>query len=113
MGKGKPKAVTVRHGPSVDNSKRIYLQWAIQNRVCMFSRQEFNKYLQENNYPPHSVLEGLRKHFGATVQKAKLCAGTPYRLPQEHLVTIPIPEGHQLEEMLYAHGMPTEQANAA
>lgn len=104
MGKGKPKAVTVRHGPSVDNSKRIYLQWAIQNRVCMFSRQEFNKYLQENNYPPHSVLEGLRRHFGATVQKAKLCAGTPYRLPQEHLITIPIPEGHQLEEMLYAHG---------
>lgn len=113
MGKGKPKAVTVRHGPSVDNSKRIYIQWAIQNRVCMFSRQEFNKYLQDNNYPPHSVIEGLRKHFGATIQKAKLCAGTPYRLPQEHLITIPIPEGHPLEEMLYAHGMTEETTNAA
>ena len=110
MGKGKPKAVTVKHGPNVDHSKRIYVQWAIQNRVCMFSRQEFNKYLQENNYPPHSVLEGLRKHFGATVQKAKLCAGTPYRLPQEHLVIIPIPEGHPLEEMLYTHGTPEAEA---
>lgn len=113
MGKGKPKAVTVKHGPNVDHSKRIYVQWAIQNRVCLFPRQEFNKYLQENNYPPHSVLEGLRKHFGASVQKAKLCAGTPYRLPQEHLVIIPIPEGHPLEEMLYAHGIPEEQANAS
>ena len=79
------------------------IQWAVKDRLCRISRSAFTAYLMTRNIPPASIFRGLKEHFAATVKSAKLGANTNYRLTQENLIYIPIPEGSPLEDQLFAH----------
>jgi hypothetical protein len=101
--RGRPKAVTVISGPPMSHPKPIQVQWAVDDKVLRLSRPKFVEYLTKANTPAMQVINGLAKHFGATVVYARLGANTPYRGGQEHLIQIPIAPGSSLEAQMKTH----------
>lgn len=103
QGKGKPAAVSLVYAPPLDRNRGIKVQWAIKDRLLRISRGSFTDYLNAKSVPPAAIYRGLKEHFGMTVKYSTLAAATPYRAGQEHILTIPVPEGSELEQQMLAH----------
>lgn len=103
VGKGKPKPVACIFGPDPNRPKPIYVQWATEARKLRIARPRFAKYMHENNISHQQILNGLKDYFGAISSYAVLGAGTVHTSGQEHIITIPIPEGSPFEAQMLAH----------
>jgi hypothetical protein len=103
MGKGKPPALTVPHGPPTNYPRPIQVQWALNDRLVRICKREFVAYLEWRKIPPRQVINGLVEHFGCVFGYSKIAAGTQYQSIQEQLMCLPVPPGSPLEEQMYAH----------
>jgi hypothetical protein len=80
----------------------LFYHVATSEQKIRISKKEFRKYLYDQKIQPRPVLEGLKKHFGATIDvlKVTLGGGTHWAIGQEDVIELPIPEG-LLEELLH------------
>ena len=82
---------------------KINVSWVLTPRLLRFARGPFETYLQENNYSPAMIFRQLKKQYGMRTARLNLCAGVPHNGGQETVLILQVPQGHWLEEAMYAY----------
>lgn len=93
---GVPPPVDILRPPL--QGKPIHVQWVLQQNLLRISRAELTRWLNQPDVKgdPRGVVEALKKHFGAIVEKGSLAHGTSLRGGLESLVTVPVKPGTPL-----------------
>lgn len=111
---GKPKKLTLIHGPDHRFVKGIHIQWVISQRTLRISRNAFRDYMERNKFGTSMTIDGLKQFYNMhdPMPYMNLCAGTDYAggAGPELLLVLPVPVKSWLEEGMYAH-TPIDQQN--
>jgi hypothetical protein len=102
-GAGKPKPLDLISGPLLGRDA-VYVHFAIENRLLRISRDQFDKFLTAQKVNTTPILEGLRDHYKAKIERGFLGTGTPYLTGREQLLTIPVQPNSPLEAVMNARG---------
>ena len=110
VGRGK-QTFKVIHQTDPLHPQAVHIQWVRDDRVLRISQSKFEAFIAENNYGFTSVMDGLRTHYNATVgiTRVNLSAWTGQGGGPETIIEIPIPPGHDLEEIMYQYTPITER----
>lgn len=113
-GRGKPPPVTFLAGPAMNTNPRpIQIHWAVNSRLLRICRREFLKYLVDLKMPQRVVMDALAERFGMVPINAVIGAGTKYQCTQEALLSIPVPHGSPLEDLMNSHNVGSDIGAAA
>ena len=97
------RIVKVRNEKQLTQLSRgpLFYHIATEERKIRLSKKAFYDYLREQKIQGRSVLIGLARHYGATIDqfKVKLGGGTHWATVQEDVIEFAIPEG-LYEELL-------------
>lgn len=96
---GMPPTIEIIHPPQ--QGVAVQVQW-IDNTELRFSQMEFYRWLGQYDVKgdTRAIKEGLKKHYGMTVRRATLGAGTHLSHGAEPLMIIPISAASPLAAML-------------
>lgn len=90
----------------------LYVQVAMDSGLVRISKKQLRKFLIEHAMQTRSVIEGLKRFYGAKDNVRKtLGAGTTWAVMQEDLVEMSGRENAKLDDLLQRYGYGKEQKN--
>jgi hypothetical protein len=102
-GAGKPSATTIYAAPRKDYMRKgLSVHWCVDDGFVRVSRKDLQDYLQKADIQTTSVVNGIKKHFGARVKYVTLGVGTGFDVGQEGVLEIDVKPGSLLVPMMYA-----------
>jgi hypothetical protein len=113
-GMGRKRGVNLKRGPKLDSNvlKGIQVRWDVDDQMLRISKVDFSRWLQFRNVGVSAMTRGLRDNFGMTLDKRVLCAGTVYKVGQEHVMSIPVKAGSAMEETMNLWSPPPDPVAA-
>jgi len=92
-GRGKQGPVTVIQGPKIEDP--VFVRCAVNTTppLVQISKDKFDAFLREEDTSVSSIYSGLKKHFGATITRLSLTAGTNRIGGRSEVVSIPAASG--------------------
>lgn len=89
------------------------VRWCVSTRQCIISQKKLKDWVVAKNIPYHTIEDGLKREFTATVSKVTLAGGTSYRGDQEQCFIMPVPVGSWLEDRMLRHATAEAVRDAA
>lgn len=101
---GKPPSITFIAGPSRERPEQIHVRLAVNDKIIDVSRQRLSDYLIHTKHDVGAVINGLKRHFNATIhERVNLAIGSGVLGGREIIVRIPVPDNSPFVTDLYTH----------
>lgn len=102
---GQPAGVVWLAGPNKQRPMPIHVRLSVGDKVIDVSKQRFEDFLALQKITPSTVIDGLRKHFGAFhYGRQNLAAGSGILGGKEPVIRIPVADDGPFADDLYANG---------